>query len=74
MAIYVQRRVSRERELHEEALKCKEIIELITEDGLIMTVSKVGRCYDQLVKDFVVNISLEVAFKGHDDFKKVLKV
>ena len=66
-----QRRIARERELHEDALKCKEIIELIKEAWLLKTVSNIERCCNRLVKEFVVNVSLEVVVKGHEDFKKV---
>jgi hypothetical protein len=39
--------------------------------GLIKTMSKVGRCYYHLVKEFIVNVNPEVDAKGHIDFRKV---
>ena len=66
-----QRRIARERELHPEAFKCKEIMELIKTAGFLKTVTQIGRCYDWLVKEFIVNVGPEVGLKGHDDFCKV---
>ena len=46
-----------ERELHVDALKCKNIMSMLKAAGLMDTVYKVGRCYDRLVKEFIVNVS-----------------
>ncbi|WJX12364.1 hypothetical protein P8452_02874 [Trifolium repens] len=50
------RRLALERELSDEALECKEVIDLILQAGLMKTVSGLGRCYEKLVKEFTVNI------------------
>jgi hypothetical protein len=50
------RRVAVERELSEETVKIKEVMELIKEAGLMKTVCNLGECYEKLVKEFVVNI------------------
>ena len=50
----------RERELHVDALRCKAIVSLLKTAGLMGTVHKVGRCYDRLVNEFIVNVSPEV--------------
>src|ERR1044072_4649549 len=60
-----------ERELHADALKCKDIMDLIKAVGLLKTLTKVGRCYDRFVKEFIVNVGPEVSLKGHEDFCKV---
>ncbi|XP_050916248.1 uncharacterized protein LOC127131364 [Lathyrus oleraceus] len=60
----IQRRISLERELGKDTLKCKEVVELIEVDGLMKTVIKFGPCYEDLVKKFVVTIH-----DGCDDVK-----
>src|ERR1044072_3464319 len=62
---------SPERELHVDALRCKAIVSLLKTVGLMGTVYKFGRCYDRLVKEFIVNVSLEVGRPGHEDHYKV---
>src|ERR1044072_4427175 len=66
-----QRRIAREREFNGDALMCKEITNLLQAAGLMKTVTQIERCYDMLVKDFIVNVSPEVGQKGHADFHKV---
>ena len=66
-----QRRVARERELHVDALKCKNIISLVKHAGLLSTIHQIGRCFDRLVKEFVVNVGPEVGTPGHPDHHKV---
>jgi hypothetical protein len=65
------RRIAIERELHVNALKCKEIMSLIQAAGLLKTVTGLGRCFDRLVKEFIVNVGLEVGEPGHVDHFKV---
>ncbi|KAK2431605.1 hypothetical protein QL285_029811 [Trifolium repens] len=43
------RRLALERELSDEALECKEVMDLILQAGLMKTVSGIGRCYEELV-------------------------
>ena len=50
------RRLALERELGKKALQIEVVMELIKEAGLMKTISKVGNCYEQLVKEFLVNI------------------
>jgi hypothetical protein len=42
--------------LGEDALKITDVIDLIKETGLLKTVTKLGDCYEVLVKEFLVNI------------------
>ncbi|XP_050909942.1 uncharacterized protein LOC127123804 [Lathyrus oleraceus] len=49
----IQRRITLERELGKDALKCKEMVELIEVAGLIKIVTKFGPYYEGLVKEFV---------------------
>src|ERR1044072_9566780 len=60
-----------ERELHGDSLKCKNIMSLLKTAGLMETVYKVGRCYERLVKEFIVNVSPELGRPGHEDHYKV---
>ena len=50
------RRLAVERELGEEVVKIKGVMELIKEAGLMKTVCNLGDCYEKLVKELLVNI------------------
>jgi len=50
------RRLALERELGKEAQEIKVVMELIKEVGLMKTMCNLGECYEQLVKEFLVNI------------------
>ncbi|CAJ2651615.1 unnamed protein product [Trifolium pratense] len=52
----VKRRIAIERNLNEDFLKCQDIVNLIEEAGLMKTVSELGKCYDKLTREFLVNI------------------
>ncbi|XP_050895602.1 uncharacterized protein LOC127102246 [Lathyrus oleraceus] len=60
----IQRRIAFEREFGKDALKCKEVVELIEAVGLMKIVTNFGPCYESLVKEFVVTIP-----DGCDDVK-----
>ena len=66
-----QRRIAIERELGKEALEIKEVMELIQHAGLMKTVSGFTNCYEQLVKEFVVNIPSDCNKKNSKDYHKV---
>ncbi|XP_057452188.1 uncharacterized protein LOC130744009 [Lotus japonicus] len=66
-----QRRIVQERELTGEILNCQDIMELIEAAGLLKTVTEIGRCYDKLVKEFIVNVTTNCTVSGHPDFRKV---
>ncbi|XP_057418714.1 uncharacterized protein LOC130712917 [Lotus japonicus] len=55
----VQKRLAIKRELHADALELKEIMELLVHAGLMKTVKDIGRCFSQLVREFIVNIPTE---------------
>ncbi|KAK2356929.1 hypothetical protein QL285_094246 [Trifolium repens] len=65
-----QRRVAQERELNQEALECKEIMELLEAAELMKTVKDLGNCYEMLVKEFIVNIT-SACSEGSEEFRKV---
>src|ERR1044072_7529503 len=44
---------------------------LIRIAGLMKTVTQVGRCYESLVKEFIINVGPEVSKPGHADYFKV---
>ncbi|WJX19406.1 hypothetical protein P8452_09108 [Trifolium repens] len=67
-----QRRMATERELSSEALSYKEITTLLEEAKLMKTVLGVGKCYERLVREFMVNLTEECAEEGSDDYHKVL--
>ncbi|XP_057444124.1 uncharacterized protein LOC130736299 [Lotus japonicus] len=52
----VQRRLAIERELHEDAFELQEIMEVISAAFFMKTVKDLGRCFDKLVREFIVNI------------------
>lgn len=53
------------------AFECKEVLGLIQEAGLIKTLIGFGKCYEMLVKEFIVNISKERDNKRSKEFRKV---
>ncbi|KAK2417317.1 hypothetical protein QL285_039630 [Trifolium repens] len=57
------RRLAIERELAEDTMECTEVMELIKQAGLLKTVCGLGKCYEQLVKEFTVNIGEDCANK-----------
>src|SRR4051812_33974466 len=66
-----QRRLALERELANDALENQEVMQLIKSAGLIKTVSQFSKCYEMLVKEFIVNLSQDCADGRTDDFHKV---
>ncbi|XP_050908275.1 uncharacterized protein LOC127121887 [Lathyrus oleraceus] len=66
-----QRRLDLERELGKYSIECKEVMGLIQEVGLIKSVTGFGKCYETLVKEFIVNISKECDKKRSKEFREV---
>ncbi|XP_057443979.1 uncharacterized protein LOC130736150 [Lotus japonicus] len=66
-----QRRVAKEREVGSDVLECKEVVALIEKTGLMKTILKVGRCYEKLVREFLVNLSVKVGLPESIEFRKV---
>ncbi|XP_058777803.1 uncharacterized protein LOC131652043 [Vicia villosa] len=66
-----QRRIALKRELGKEALECPKIMDLITHASLIKTVTRLGKCYDGLVKEFIVNIPVDCADHRSKELRKV---
>ncbi|KAH1249974.1 hypothetical protein GmHk_05G013236 [Glycine max] len=66
-----QRRIALERELGRNALDCKETMELIKAAGLLKTVTKLGDCYESLVREFIVNIPSDITNRKSDEYQKV---
>ncbi|XP_057444308.1 uncharacterized protein LOC130736499 [Lotus japonicus] len=66
-----QRRLAIEREVGSNLLECKEVMAPIEKVGPMKTVLHVGRCFERLVKEFVVNLSVEVGLPESDEYKKV---
>ncbi|XP_058774636.1 uncharacterized protein LOC131648922 [Vicia villosa] len=67
----LQKRLAVERELAPNALENKEIFELIQEAGLLKTIYNHPKCYERLVKEFVVNLSEDCGNSRSVDFRKV---
>jgi hypothetical protein len=65
------RRLGLERELSDEALECKEVMDLILQAGLMKTVSGLGSCYEKLVKEFIVNIGEDCGNRLSKEFHQV---
>ncbi|XP_050916024.1 uncharacterized protein LOC127131131 [Lathyrus oleraceus] len=66
-----QKRLALERELAQNVLDCKDIMDLIQEAGLMKTVTQFSKCYEMLVKEFIVNLSEECADGKFKEFRKV---
>ncbi|XP_050915086.1 uncharacterized protein LOC127130053 [Lathyrus oleraceus] len=64
----IQRRVAIERELGQEVVEVKEVIELIKNAGLMKTVVTLPQCYEGLVKEFIVNIPEDIHDKNNREF------
>ncbi|KAK2374222.1 hypothetical protein QL285_075199 [Trifolium repens] len=65
------RRLGLERELSDETLEYKEVIDLIEKAGLMKTVSGLGACYEKLVKEFVVSIAEDCDNKPSKEYQQV---
>ncbi|XP_050890135.1 uncharacterized protein LOC127095498 [Lathyrus oleraceus] len=65
------KRLALERELAQNILDCKDIMDLIQEAGLMKTVTQFPKCYEMLVKEFIVNLSEECADGKSKEFRKV---
>lgn len=65
------RRLALERELGPDAFKVDDIVDLIREAGLIKTVHKLKNCYEQLVKEFLVNIPEDCDDPMSEEFQTV---
>jgi hypothetical protein len=66
-----QRRLAIERNLSEDLLKCEEIVSLIEHDGLMKIVTGFGNYYEQLVKEFLVNIAEDCDDPKSPEYRKV---
>ncbi|KAH1193596.1 hypothetical protein GmHk_19G054608 [Glycine max] len=66
-----QHRLALERELGRAALDCKEIMDLIKAAGLLKTVTKLGDCYESLVREFIVNIPSDITNRKSDEYQRV---
>lgn len=66
-----QRRITLERELGKDALECKEVMKLIEHPGLTKSVTGFGKCYEVLVKEFIVNIPTDCDDNKVKEFRKV---
>ncbi|XP_058784111.1 uncharacterized protein LOC131658876 [Vicia villosa] len=65
------KRLALERKLAQNVLENKEIMDLIHEVGLMKTVVHLPKCYEMLVKEFIVNLSEDCADRKSKDFRKV---
>ncbi|XP_050909679.1 uncharacterized protein LOC127123512 [Lathyrus oleraceus] len=65
------KRLALERELAQNVLECKEIVDPIQEAGLMKTVTQLSKFYETLVKEFIVNVSEEYADSKSREFRKV---
>ncbi|XP_050889406.1 uncharacterized protein LOC127094641 [Lathyrus oleraceus] len=66
-----QKRLALERELAQNVLDCKDIMDLIQEAGLIKIVTQFSKCYEMFVKEFIVNLSKECVDGKSKEFRKV---
>ncbi|XP_050890684.1 uncharacterized protein LOC127096112 [Lathyrus oleraceus] len=66
-----QKRLALERELAQNVLDYKNIMDLIQEVSLMKNVTQFSKCYEMLVKEFIVNLSEECADGKSKEFRKV---
>ncbi|XP_058754630.1 uncharacterized protein LOC131627790 [Vicia villosa] len=67
----LQKRLDIERELTQNSLENKEVLALILEARLLKTVCNLPKCYEKLVKEFVVNLFEDRGNNRSVDFRKV---
>ncbi|XP_058783733.1 uncharacterized protein LOC131658458 [Vicia villosa] len=67
----LQKRLAVERELAPNALENKEVLELIQEAGMLKTVYNLPKCYEKMVKEFVINLSEDCGNSRSADYRKV---
>ncbi|XP_058765964.1 uncharacterized protein LOC131639488 [Vicia villosa] len=67
----LKKRLAVERELAPNSLENKEILELIQEAGLLKTGCNLPKCYERLVKEFMVNLSEDCGNSKSVDFRKM---
>lgn len=48
-------RITRERDLFDEAKKCKDILEILNDAQILKTLMNVGLFYPKLVKELIIN-------------------
>lgn len=53
------RRIYYERELSENVLEWKEVVNLLKDSSMIKTMSDIRPCYEKLVNEFIMNMSPE---------------
>ncbi|XP_050890685.1 uncharacterized protein LOC127096113 [Lathyrus oleraceus] len=66
-----QKRLALERELAQNVLDYKNIMDLIQEVSLMKNVTQFSKCYEMLVKEFIVNLSEECVDGKSKEFRKV---
>ncbi|XP_057418311.1 uncharacterized protein LOC130712496 [Lotus japonicus] len=66
-----QRRIDVERKLSEEVLSYKEILDLLEHAGLMKTVKGLSKCFIQLIREFIVNITSDCDNEDSVEYKKV---
>lgn len=66
-----QRRLDLEKKLGKDALECKEVVSLIKNAGLMKSVVGYNKCYEMLVKEFIVIIHMDCDNKKSKEYKKV---
>ncbi|XP_057426236.1 uncharacterized protein LOC130719637 [Lotus japonicus] len=66
-----KRKLVVERELHEDALEPKEIMNLLIDAGLMRTVKDIGRFFVQLAREFIVNIPTDCDDEDNAEYMKV---
>ncbi|XP_058745964.1 uncharacterized protein LOC131618824 [Vicia villosa] len=67
----LQKRLAVERESAPIALENKEVLELNQEAGVLKNVCNLPKCYEKLVKEFMVNLSEDCGNSISADYRKV---
>lgn len=66
-----QRRIAHEREISKCSFGGHEVLKLLKQSCLMKIVSHVGPCYEKLVMELIVNLSLECNKEGTEEFRKM---
>ncbi|CAJ2668306.1 unnamed protein product [Trifolium pratense] len=65
------RRLALERNLKDDILKCPSVVEALEYAGLMKTVVGLDKCYDRLVKEFLINVAANCNDPASPEYRQV---
>ncbi|CAJ2661762.1 unnamed protein product [Trifolium pratense] len=65
------RRLALERNLKDDILECPPVVEALEYAGLLKTVVGLDKCYDRLVKEFLINVAADCNDPASPEYRQV---